>query len=142
MIDDGYDIIDYRNVRAELGTLEDFTRFVEDAHRHSIRVIIDFVLNHTSDQHPWFVEAQSSRENPKRNFYLWSEDTSRFAGATNAFPDIKSRNWISNPKTNDFYFATFYPQQPDLNWDNRTRVRRDACEHGVLGGTWCRRFPP
>ncbi len=118
MIDDGYDIVDFRGVRAELGTLEDFERFVEEAHRQHIRVIIDFVLNHTSDQHPWFVEARRSRDNPKRDFYLWSDDASGLRDAINAFPDIKSHNWIPNPATDDFYFATFYPQQPDLNWDN------------------------
>jgi len=118
MIDDGYDIVDYRNVRAELGTLEDFERFVEAAHAQGIRVIIDFVLNHTSDQHPWFVEARSSTENPKRDFYLWSNDATAFADATNAFPDMKAQNWVADPATGEFYFATFYPQQPDLNWDN------------------------
>lgn len=118
MIDDGYDIVDYRGVRSELGTLEEFTRFIEEAHQHGIRVIIDFVLNHTSNQHPWFVEARSSRDNPKRDFYLWSTSAKELAGATNAFPDIKSQNWIPNVVTDDFYFATFYPAQPDINWDN------------------------
>ena len=118
MIDDGYDIVDYRNIREELGTLQDFERFVEAAHTHGIRVIIDFVLNHTSDQHPWFIEARSSTDDPKRDFYLWRKDASGFAGATNAFPDIKSQNWVADPATGEFYFATFYPQQPDLNWDN------------------------
>ncbi len=118
MIDDGYDIVDYRGVRPELGTFEDCTQFIEEAHRRGIRVIIDFVLNHTSDQHPWFIEARSSRDNPKRDFYLWSASAVELAGATNAFPDIKSQNWIPNSATGDFYFSTFYPEQADLNWDN------------------------
>ena len=118
MIDGGYDVADYRNVRAELGTIEDCSQFIEKAHRRGIRVIIDFVLNHTSDQHPWFVEARRSRDNPKRGFYLWSKSGTNLARAVNAFPDIKSRNWICDPATGDCYFATFYPQQPDLNWDN------------------------
>ena len=118
MIDDGYDITDYRNVRSELGTLEDCMRFIQEAHSRDIKVIIDFVLNHTSDQHPWFIEARSSKDNPKRDYYLWSTDSSKFEGATNAFPDIKSQNWIPNIATDDLYFATFYPQQPDLNWEN------------------------
>ena len=118
MIDDGYDIVDYRNVRAGLGTLQDFEQFVAEAHRRNIRIIIDFVLNHTSDEHPWFVEARSSRNNPKRDFYLWSSNATTFADAINAFPGIKSQNWMADPATGDFYFATFYPQQPDLNWDN------------------------
>ncbi len=118
MIDDGYDVADYRSVRSKLGTIEDWTQFIEKAHRRGIRVIIDFVLNHTSDQHPWFVEARHSRDNPKRDFYLWSASGTEFAGAVNAFPEIKSQNWIANSSTGDYYFATFYPQQPDLNWDN------------------------
>jgi maltose alpha-D-glucosyltransferase/alpha-amylase len=118
MIDDGYDVADYRGVRSELGTIEDFIQFIEKAHRRGIRVIIDFVLNHTSDQHPWFLEARRSRDNPKRDFYLWSASETGLAGAVNAFPDIKSQNWIPDPATGDYYFATFYPQQPDLNWDN------------------------
>jgi len=118
MIDDGYDVADYRGVRSELGTIEDCTRFIEKAHRRGTRVIIDFVLNHTSDQHPWFLEARRSRDNPKRDFYLWSASGTGLAGAVNAFPDIKSQNWIPDPATGDYYFATFYPRQPDLNWDN------------------------
>lgn len=118
MIDDGYDVANYRGVRSELGTIEDCTQCIEKAHRRGVRVIIDFVLNHTSDQHPWFLEARRSRDNPKRDFYLWSTSGTGLAGAVNAFPDIKSRNWISDPATGDYYFATFYPQQPDLNWDN------------------------
>ncbi len=119
MIDDEYDIVDYRGVRSELGTFEECTHFIKEAHRRGIRVIIDFVLNHTSDQYPWFIEAQNSRNNPKRDFYLWSASATELDGAINAFPDIKSQNWIPNPATGDFYFATFYPEQPDLNWDNR-----------------------
>jgi maltose alpha-D-glucosyltransferase/alpha-amylase len=118
MIDDGYDITDYRNVRSELGTLEDCIRFIQEAHARDIKVIIDFVLNHTSDQHPWFIEARASKDNPRRDYYLWSTDSTKYEGAPNAFPDIKAQNWIPNPATGDLYFATFYPQQPDLNWDN------------------------
>ena len=118
MIDGGYDVTDYRAVRSELGTFDECMEFIKEAHEQGIRVIIDFVLNHTSEQHPWFIEARSSRDNPKRDFYLWSTSSKKFGGATNAFPDIKSQNWIPNPATDDLYFATFYPQQPDLNWDN------------------------
>jgi len=123
MIDDGYDITDYRGVRPELGTIDDFKRLIDEAHARGIRIIIDFVLNHTSDQHPWFVEARSSKDNPKRDFYLWRDTPHGFEDSTNAFPDIKSSNWIANPATSDYYFATFYPQQPDLNWDNNEVVR-------------------
>lgn len=123
MIDDGYDVTDYRGIRAELGDLNDFRRLLDAAHARGIRIIIDFVLNHTSSQHPWFIEASSSKDNPKRDFYLWSNRPYGFEGAVNAFPDIKSSNWIPNPATEDYYFATFYPQQPDLNWDNPEVIR-------------------
>jgi maltose alpha-D-glucosyltransferase/alpha-amylase len=118
MIDDGYDIMDYRNVRPELGTLDDFRECIKALHARGIRVILDFVLNHTSSEHPWFIEARSSKMNSKRDFFLWSDTGKECADAINAFPDIKSSNWIPNPQTGDHYFATFYPEQPDLNWDN------------------------
>ena len=118
MVDEGYDISDYRGVRPELGTLDDFKKLIDEAHKRDIRIITDFVLNHTSNQHPWFTEASSSKQNAKRDWYLWREIDYGFEGATNAFPDIKAQNWIYNPATQDYYFATFYPEQPDLNWDN------------------------
>lgn len=118
MVDDGYDVMDYRNVRAELGTLDDFADCLLEAHRRDIRVIVDLVLNHVSAQHPWFVEARASRGNPKRNFFLWSDTTDKLKEAINCFPDFKPLNWIANDATKDYYFATFYPEQPDLNWDN------------------------
>jgi len=118
MVDDGYDISDYRGVRDELGTLEDFSAFVAEAKTRGIRVIIDLALNHVSDQHPWFLEARASKSNSKRDFFKWSETGRELKNAINAFPDFKSSNWIRNEATGDYYYATFYPQQPDLNWDN------------------------
>ncbi len=118
MVDDGYDISNYRDIRPELGTMDEFESFIKEARAQGIRVIIDFVLNHTSNQHPWFLEAKQSKTNPKRDFYLWREIEYGFEGSTNAFPDIKPSNWIWNEDTQDYYFATFYPEQPDLNWDN------------------------
>ena len=118
MADDGYDISDYRSVRTKLGTLDDFKNLISAAHARGIRIILDFVLNHTSEMHPWFIEARSSRTNLKRDFYLWNDTPNRLNDATNAFPDIKESNWILNKETGDYYFASFYPQQPDLNWDN------------------------
>ena len=117
-VDDGYDISDYCNVRKELGTLEDFSKFTEEAHLHGIRVMIDLVLNHTSTKHPWFIEASASPENPKRNFYLWSDTGNEYAGAANPFSILKSSNWIANPAGEGYYFSTFYPEQADLNWNN------------------------
>ncbi len=118
MADDGYDIKDYRGVRPELGTLEDMKETIGAARERGIHIILDMVLNHVSVEHPWFIEARSSKSNPKRNFFLWSDTGAEYKDALNAFPDIKPKNWIANPETEDFYFATFYPEQPDLNWDN------------------------
>lgn len=117
MIDDGYDITDYRGVRESLGTMADFMHLVTEAHSRGIRIIIDLVSNHTSSKHPWFEKARSSRTNPWRDFYLWSETGTEFAEAPNGVRDIKESNWIWNEATEDYYYATFYPDQPDLNWD-------------------------
>ncbi|MFC1600682.1 alpha-amylase family glycosyl hydrolase [Patescibacteria group bacterium] len=118
MVDGGYDVSDYKGVRKDLGDLKDFDEFVNKAHSKGIRVIIDLILNHTSDQHPWFVEARSSKNNPKRDWYIWSNDTTKYSQAFVHFSDVKESNWIENEKTIDYYYASFYPQQPDLNWDN------------------------
>jgi maltose alpha-D-glucosyltransferase/alpha-amylase len=118
MIDEGYDVKDYRNVRPDLGTIEDMKECIATAKSAGIHIILDMVLNHVSIEHPWFVDARSSKENSKRNFFLWSDKGEGYALSQNAFPDIKPSNWIANPQTEDYYFATFYPEQPDLNWDN------------------------
>lgn len=118
MIDGGYDIYDYKNVRAELGTLNDFYFFISQADSVGIKVMVDLVLNHTSIQHPWFQEALSNPKSPKRNYYFWSMTGKEFPDAVNAFPHIKKRNWIYSKQANAFYFATFYPEQPDLNLEN------------------------
>lgn len=123
MVDEGYDITDFRGVRPELGTVEDLRHMIEAAHAQGIRIILDFVVNHVSNQHPWFLEARASKENSKRNFFLWSDTTERFKNGINAFTDIKSGNWIWNEPTKDFYYATFYPEQPDVNWDNEEVLR-------------------
>jgi len=118
MVDDGYDISDFRGVRKELGTVDDFIECVRTAHEKGINVIVDMVLNHVSDQHPWFIEARASRDNPKRDYFVWSETGGELRGAPNPFIDFKESNWIWNEVTKDYYYATFYPQQPDLNWEN------------------------
>jgi maltose alpha-D-glucosyltransferase/alpha-amylase len=118
LVDDGYDISDYQNIRSDLGSLADFDRFLSAAHDRGLKVIIDLVLNHTSDQHAWFKASRSSRDNPKRNWYLWNDNKDKFRDAFVHFSQVKDSNWIWNESTGDFYYATFYPQQPDLNWDN------------------------
>ena len=121
MVDDGYDISDYRNIRPELGTLRDFEIFMREAKKRGIHVILDLVLNHVSRKHPWFKSAASSKTGPWRDFFLWSETGKELQDAPNMFPHLKprnSQNWIYNPATHDYYFATFYAEQPDLNWNN------------------------
>lgn len=119
MVDGGYDITDHTSVRSELGNIADFDDFLSKAHANNFKVIIDLVLNHTSDTHPWFVEARSSKTNPKRNFYMWSKTGTKYGEAYVHKFQGKTSNWIKNGPTSDYYYATFYPQQPDLNWDNK-----------------------
>lgn len=118
MADGGYDVMDYLNVRPELGTLEDFDAFLAQAHRRGIKVIVDMVLNHVSEHHPWFIEARSDKNSVRRDYFLWSETGRELALAWNAPSGFKESNWIRNEPTQDYYYATFYPYQPDLNWDN------------------------
>lgn len=118
LVDDGYDISDYRAVSPTLGNMEDFKRFTETAHAKGIRVLIELVLNHVSEEHSWFIDARSSRTSPYREYFLWSETGTEFQNTLNPFVHLKPRNWIYDEQTNEFYFATFYPQQPDLNWRN------------------------
>ncbi len=115
--DDGYDISDYRSVHPSYGTLEDFKMFLSIAHEHGIRVIIELVLNHTSDQHPWFVESRSSRDNPKRDWYVWSETDSKYRGARIIFLDTEMSNWAWDPISKSYYWHRFFSHQPDLNYD-------------------------
>jgi len=118
MIDGGYDVSDYMGVRLELGTLDDFKDFIEKAHSMNIRIIVDFVLNHVSVEHPWFKEAASSHNNPKRDYFLWSKTGKEFSLAYNPFSHMTEGNWVWNKKTGDYYYATFFKEQADLNWDN------------------------
>jgi maltose alpha-D-glucosyltransferase / alpha-amylase len=116
--DDGYDISDYRGIRPEYGTIEDFTAFLEAAHRRGIRVIADLVLNHTSDQHEWFRQARSSPDSPFRDYYVWSDTDKRYADARIIFVDTETSNWSWDPVAGAFYWHRFYSHQPDLNYDN------------------------
>jgi len=116
--DDGYDIADYTSVHASYGSLEDFKAFLTAAHALGIRVIIEMVLNHTSDQHPWFKEARSSRENPKRDWYVWSETDDRYKGVPIIFVETEISNWAWDPISKTYYWHRFFSHQPDLNYDN------------------------
>ncbi len=117
--DDGYDISNYTAVHPNYGTLSDFRLFLREAHRRGIRVITELVLNHTSDQHPWFQRARRSPPGSKwRNFYVWSDTHDRYRDARILFKDFESSNWTWDPMANAYYWHRFYSHQPDLNYDN------------------------
>ena len=116
--DDGYDIADYCSVHSSYGTLEDFKAFLAAAHERDIRIIIEMVLNHTSEQHPWFQESRSSRNNPRRDWYVWSETDDRYHGARIIFLDTELSNWAWDPISKSYYWHRFFSHQPDLNFDN------------------------
>ncbi|NDJ86505.1 MAG: maltose alpha-D-glucosyltransferase [Chloroflexi bacterium] len=116
--DDGYDVSDYRNIAPLFGTLDDFKTAVEALHQRGIRVIIDLVINHTSEQHPWFIESRSSLDNPKRNWYVWSDTDQKYQETRIIFLDTEGSNWTFDPITREYYWHRFYREQPDLNFDN------------------------
>jgi alpha-glucosidase len=116
-LDCGYDISDYTGVAPEYGSLDDFKRFLDAAHTRGIRVILDLVLNHTSDQHPWFLEARSSRDNPRRDWYIWRDG--KDGGPPNNWVSIFGGSaWERDPLTGQYYYHAFLKEQPDLNWRN------------------------
>ncbi len=117
--DDGYDISDYRNVHPSYGTLSDFHRFMLGAHRRGLRVITELVLNHTSDQHPWFQRARNSPPGSRwRSFYVWSDTPDRYNDVRIIFEDFESSNWTWDPVARQYYWHRFYSHQPDLNFEN------------------------
>jgi maltose alpha-D-glucosyltransferase/alpha-amylase len=116
--DDGYDIADYTSVHPSYGTLEDFKNFLSIAHERGIRVIIEMVLNHTSDQHPWFQQSRSSLDNPKRDWYVWSDSDTKYRGTRIIFIDTEMSNWAWDPISKSYYWHRFFSHQPDLNYDN------------------------
>jgi maltose alpha-D-glucosyltransferase / alpha-amylase len=116
--DDGYDISDYTSVHPNYGELNDFKAFLKVAHERGIRVIIELVLNHTSDQHAWFQESRSSRDNPKRDWYVWSDTDDRYKDARIIFLDTEMSNWAWDPVSKSYYWHRFFSHQPDLNYDN------------------------
>ncbi|HEX3544747.1 MAG TPA: maltose alpha-D-glucosyltransferase [Candidatus Acidoferrum sp.] len=116
--DDGYDIADYTTVHPNYGTLDDFKAFLNAAHNRGLRVIIEMVMNHTSDQHPWFQEARSSQNNPKRDWYVWSDTDAKYKGVRIIFIDTELSNWTWDPVSKSYYWHRFFSHQPDLNFDN------------------------
>ena len=125
-LDDGYDIADYRGVHPDYGTLADVKRLIAAAHDRGIRVIAELVINHTSDQHPWFQRARSAKPGSTyRDFYVWSNDDRKYAGTRIIFVDSERSNWTWDDTAKAYYWHRFYHHQPDLNFDN-PRVMREV----------------
>jgi maltose alpha-D-glucosyltransferase / alpha-amylase len=116
--DGGYDVSDYTNVLPEFGDLGDFVEFVEEAHRRGIRVVIDFVMNHTSDQHPWFQASRTDPDGPYGDFYMWADDDKKYADARIIFVDTETSNWTYDPVRKQYFWHRFFAHQPDLNFEN------------------------
>ncbi|QSQ15507.1 maltose alpha-D-glucosyltransferase [Myxococcus landrumensis] len=116
--DDGYDIADFYGVHPDYGTLADFQRLIDEAHKRGLRIITELVVNHTSDQHPWFQEARSDPKSPKRDWYVWSDTDDRYKGARIIFTDTERSNWTWDPVAKQYFWHRFFSHQPDLNYDN------------------------
>lgn len=117
--DDGYDIAEYRGVHADYGTMADAKRFIAEAHKRGLRVITELVINHTSDQHPWFQRARKAKPgSAARDFYVWSDDDQKYDGTRIIFLDTEKSNWTWDPVAGQYFWHRFYSHQPDLNFDN------------------------
>ncbi|MBA2369854.1 MAG: maltose alpha-D-glucosyltransferase [Candidatus Protochlamydia sp.] len=125
MKDDGYDISDYLNVQSMYGSLQDFRKFLKAAHERNIKVITELVINHTSDQHPWFQRARRAKKGSAfRNFYVWSDQADKYLDARVIFEDFEKSNWAWDPIAKAYYWHRFYSNQPDLNFEN-TLVQKE-----------------
>lgn len=136
--DNGYDISDYRDIMSDFGTMEDFDRMLTEAHSRGIRIVMDLVVNHTSDEHKWFMESKSSKENPYRDYYIWKEgkdgkEPNNWGGC------FGGSAWQYDETTDMYYLHCFSKKQPDLNWENE-KVRDEVydmmnwwCEKGIDG---------
>ena len=116
--DDGYDIADYTAVHPHYGSIDDFKAFVDAAHERGLKVVTDLVLNHTSDQHPWFQAARQDKNSPYRDYYVWSDTGAEYAGARIIFVDDETSNWRYDEAAGQYFWHRFYSSQPDLNYDN------------------------
>ncbi|MDX2120139.1 MAG: maltose alpha-D-glucosyltransferase [Gemmatimonadota bacterium] len=117
--DDGYDIADYTGIHPAYGTMEDFTEFLAAAHQRGMQVLIELIVNHTSDQHPWFLAARAAPPgSPERDFYVWSDTDQKYAGTRVIFTDTHTSNWTWDPVAGAYFWHRFFSHQPDLNFDN------------------------
>lgn len=118
LLDDGYDIADYYKIHPDYGSIEDFKKLIEEAHKRELRIIADLVINHTSKDCKWFQEARSDPDSPYRDYYMWSDTPEKFKDARIIFVDSESSNWAYDDKAKQFYWHRFFTHQPDLNYDN------------------------
>lgn len=125
--DDGYDISDFLSIHPDYGTVDDFKEFLDTAHSKGLRVVADMVMNHTSDQHPWFQEARRDPSSPKHDYYVWSDDLSRYEDARIIFTDTEVSNWTHDHVAGKHFWHRFFSHQPDLNYDN-PEVHREMYE--------------
>ncbi|WP_188484724.1 maltose alpha-D-glucosyltransferase [Cellulomonas carbonis] len=116
--DGGYDVSDYTAIAPQYGTLNDFAELIEQCHARGIRIVIDLVMNHTSDQHPWFQASRSDPEGPYGDFYVWSDDSTRYEDARIIFVDTETSNWTFDPVRRQYFWHRFFSHQPDLNFEN------------------------
>ncbi len=130
--DDGYDIADYYNIAETFGNLEEFKDLIQAAHKRNIRIVMDLVLNHTSDQHPWFQTLHPDPNSPYRNYYVWSDTDQKYKDARIIFVDTEPSNWTWDEKAGQYYWHRFYASQPDLNYDN-PRVQEEMIK---VAGFW------
>src|SRR6201994_5059200 len=122
--DDGYDIADYQDIHPPYGTLDDFKAMLKEAHRLGLKVVTELVINHTSDQHPWFQAARRAPAgSPERDFYVWSDTDQKYLGTRIIFLDTEKSNWTWDPVANAYFWHRFYSHQPDLNFDNPQVLR-------------------
>ncbi|TCL56004.1 oligo-1,6-glucosidase [Kineothrix alysoides] len=133
--DNGYDISDYRGIMEEFGSMEDFDRLLSEAHNRDIRIIMDLVVNHTSDEHQWFVESKKSKDNPYRDYYIWREGKAEGLRPNNWGACFGGPAWEYDEETRMYYLHLFSPKQPDLNWENQ-KVRDEVFE---MMDWWCQK---
>lgn len=138
--DDGYDIADYYSINSRYGTLDEFRLFLDEAHKRNLKVITELVINHTSDQHPWFQRARTApKDSVERNFYVWTDDPKKYKDVRIIFQDFEASNWTWDPVAHQYYWHRFFFHQPDLNYDNPLvqeeifKIIDYWCEMGVDG---------